>query len=131
VADDVAIRVDGLRELHAALRNTDREAAKALRAELKAVAASVATEAASLAPRRTGRLAASIRPYATGNRAGVRSSLPYAGVVHWGGTIRPKGTPITFPARPFIADAMDRKADEAATQIAAVLDGAIRRAGWH
>lgn len=43
--------------------------------------------AAARAPRRSGKLAGSIRPGAT-QKAGVvragRASIPYAGVIHWG-----------------------------------------------
>lgn len=129
--DDLAIRIDGLKELRGALRNTDKEALKALQGELKNAAGIVATEASILAPMVTGRLASSIRPYTSGNKFGVRSNLPYAPVVHWGGTIRPRGVPIVFRPQPFILEAIDRTSEEVAEQVAAVLDAAITRAGWH
>ena len=127
---DPTVKIEGLRELRRVLRQTDVESARALQRGLKDAASVVATEAASRAPHRTGELARSIRPYAAGNKAGVRSRLPYAGVVHWGGTIRPRGVPIEFKRRPFIADAVDRKTDVIVARVAVALDAAVRRAGW-
>jgi phage gpG-like protein len=49
-----------------------------------AVGALVARNAAAGAPRRTGRLAASVRSSATNDRADITSSVVYAGVIHWG-----------------------------------------------
>jgi len=60
----------------------------------------------------TGRLAASIRPAKTKNKAVVRAGgarVPYAGVRHWGGQI-PKG-PLVVGSR-FLADPADESTDE-------------------
>src|ERR1044072_7305494 len=94
------IRVQGLREFQRDLRKLEPETAKLLRADIKAVAERVAVEARSHAVRRTGRYAASIRPYVTARGASIGSRLPQAGVLHWGGTIRPRGGPATVPAPP-------------------------------
>lgn len=125
-----SVKIEGLRELRRVLRQTDAESARALQAGLKDAAGVVAADAAAHAPRRSGALAASIRPYAAGNKAGIRSRLPYAGVVHFGGTIKPRGVPITFKPRPFITDAIDRKSDAIVARVAVALDAAVRRAGW-
>ena len=127
---DPVVKIEGLRDLRRVLRQTDVESARALQGGLKDAASVVATEAAAHAPRRSGALAKSIRPYAAGNKAGVRSRLPYAGVVHWGGTIKPRGVPIKFERRPFIAEAVDRKQDAIVARVAVALDAAVRRAGW-
>jgi hypothetical protein len=52
-------------------------------------------------------------------------------VVHWGGTIKPRGVPIKFEASEFITRAMDTEADNVARALAAGLDDSIRAAGWH
>lgn len=70
--------------------------------------------ATTIAPRKTGRLAADMRSTKTRNRASVRAgraSVPYAGPVHWGWPTRPKhdearglwGGPIK--GNPFITEA--------------------------
>lgn len=128
--EESAVRIDGLREFRSVLRRTDREALKEVQGVLKDAVGIVATEAAALAPRRTGTLAGSIRPYTSGNKAGVRSRLPYSGVVHWGGTISPRGVPITFKRTEFITRAMDRKSDAVLARLAVGFDGAARRSGW-
>ena len=70
--------VTGTRELKRALRKVLR---RAERLDLYGAARMVADEAARTAPKRTGRLARSIRPLGGG---AVGSHLPYAGYVHWG-----------------------------------------------
>lgn len=80
------VRVDGLPALRRALRELG-EGAEDLKDANAAVARQVAERAEQLAPRRTGRLAGSIR----GNRAAGRATVlgggaavPYAGPIHWG-----------------------------------------------
>lgn len=80
------IRVQGARELRASLRRMGADLADLKAANARA-AAIVAAAAAARAPRRTGRLAGSIR----GNRAvgraqvlGGGARVPYAGPIHWG-----------------------------------------------
>lgn len=106
------VRVDGLRELRSTLRKLDPVSARALTREIKAAAGPIVREAQAQAPRRTGRLAASIRATSSGNRLAVGSRLPQANVLHWGGTIRPRGVPITFPRTEFITRAAVRHRDE-------------------
>ncbi len=81
-----AVRVTGAREL----RRTLREAGEGF-GDLKAAhrsAAQIAAEAsADLAPKRSGKLAATIRAGATATRGEVRAgkkSIPYALPIHWG-----------------------------------------------
>ncbi len=78
--------VEGAAQLRRTLRQAGADM-KILRDVNKAAAQVVASAAASSAPRRSGRLAGSIRAGAT-QRAGVvragRKSVPYAGPIHWG-----------------------------------------------
>lgn len=124
------VRVEGLRELRRDLRRLQPELDKQLRKDIKAAADKVAAAARANAPRRTGRYADSIKSYVTGTTASVGSRLPQAGVLHWGGTIKPRGVSITFPARPVISDAVDRQADQLVEDIGDAVDTAARRAGW-
>lgn len=67
-----------------------------------AVAAYVAAVAAARAPRRSGKLAASVRGNRAVSRARVSAGgarLPYAGPVHWGWQAR------GIESQPFITDA--------------------------
>lgn len=125
------VRVDGLREFQRDLKRLEPETAKLLRADIKAAAARVAVEARSAAVKRTGAYAASIRPYVTARGASIGSRLPQAGVLHFGGTIRPRGVPITFPARPVVSEAVDRNTDRIVNEIGDAVETAARRTGWH
>lgn len=80
------VKIDGLPKLRRALREAGQDVAD-LKDANAATAALVAGVAASRAPRRTGRLAASVR----GNRAAGKATIlaggaavPYAGPIHWG-----------------------------------------------
>jgi phage gpG-like protein len=125
-----AVRIDGLKELRQGFRVLEPEIGKELQGELKAAVALAAVRAASLAPRRSGALAASYRPFAAGNRAGVRSRLPYAGVQEFGGTIRPKGTAITIRPHRVVLGAIDDQAERILDHVSDAIDRACLRAGW-
>jgi len=122
-----AIRVEGLQKFRRSLRATDRDAAKAVQAVTKRAAGLVADEARSLAPRRSGRLAASIRATTAGAKGVVRSPLPYAKVHEYGGTIRPKGTPIMIKRSLYVHRAMDRKADDVLNELARGFERVVQR----
>lgn len=99
--DTAVVKIEGLGRLRAALRRAGLELAD-LKEANAAAAALVATAASARAPRRTGRLAASIR----GNRAVSRATIlaggaavPYAAPIHWGWPAR------HIEANPFISEA--------------------------
>lgn len=106
------IRVEGLASLRRSIRAYDRGVLKEVQAVTKHAAMIVAVEARTLAPRQSGALAASIKPGTSGSAGIVRSPLPYASVVHYGGTISPRGTPITFQRSNFVGRALDNKRGE-------------------
>lgn len=108
----------------------DRDGPKAVRSGLREGARVVSTAARPKAPVRTGKLAESYRPGATGTKAFVRSRLPYAAIHEFGGVIRPKGTPITIrPSRP-IREAFEEKSENVIDVIGDELEAAARRHGW-
>lgn len=83
------VEVAGATELARAFRRAgDREVPKAIRRAHKATAEQVVPFAESEAPRRTGRLAASIGARATQKvgrvKAGSAVRVPYAGPIHYG-----------------------------------------------
>lgn len=95
------VQIDGLGKLRRALREAGDDLAD-LKDANAAAAALVAGAAAARAPRRSGRLAGSIR----GNRAAGRASIlaggaavPYAGPIHWGWPAR------GIEAQPFATEA--------------------------
>ena len=125
------VRVEGLREFRRDLKKLEPEVAKELRKDIKAAAGKVAAVASAAAPRRTGAYARSIKPYVTARGASVGSRLPQAGVLHWGGTIRPRGVDITFPARPVVSEALDRQTDRIVDELGDAVEAAAKKAGWH
>lgn len=83
---DVSVRVEGASQLRRALRRAGRDLADLKEANSK-VARLVASEAAVRAPRRTGKLAASIRGNRAAGKAVVsagKAQVPYAAPIHWG-----------------------------------------------
>jgi phage gpG-like protein len=131
VATDVRVEIEGLREFRRDLRRLDSGIDRELRGSIREAAGKVAVTAAGLAPRRTGALARSIRPYVSGARASVGSRLPYAGVVHFGGMIRPRGVPISFKPTEFISRAVESHANALVDDLGDAIEHAARRAGWH
>jgi phage gpG-like protein len=125
-----AIKLEGFREFSRDLRKLEPAVAKELRADIKVAAGKVATAAQANAPRLTGAYARSIRPYVTARGASVGSRLPQAGLLHFGGTIRPRGVPITFQARPVVSEALDRQTDQIVEDLGDSIDRAARSVGW-
>lgn len=127
---DPPVRIEGLRELQRSFKRLQPEVEKELRKDIKAAAGKVAVAAQAGAVRRTGAYARSIRPYVTARGVSVGSRLPQAGVLHWGGTIRPRGVPITFRARPVVSEALDRQTDRLVEDLGDAVEKAARATGW-
>jgi hypothetical protein len=126
----IGVDTSDFKRLRKDLRAFDKDIARAVDAGLKEAARPIAGEAAALAPRRTGALARSYRPYVRGGVVGVRSSLPYASLVEFGGTIAPRGAPITFrPSLPLV-HATERHADDVVQAIDRELGAAAREHGF-
>jgi hypothetical protein len=110
------IEVKGARELGRALKKGHPELLKRLKTENKALAGLVADTARGEVPRRSGRLAASIRPGVTQKSGVVRAgtkAVPYAGPIHFGWFKR-KAPAVGGPIRPnpFLYRALDARRDE-------------------
>lgn len=131
-----AVRVVGLRDLRRDLRKVAPEALKELRQELRDAAQLVASAARPKARRRTGEYAESIRAGTSGDRALVRSPLPYANVAHWGGTTGPghehgpgQGS-VVFDPQPAIPEAAEQLEDPVLDRIERGIDRALAARGF-
>ena len=124
MADKVAFV--GLREFQRALRQIDPDLRKELREVQKEAAQIVAVTAAARAPRRTGRLAGSVRATATQKAGSVRAGgarLPYAGPIHFGWRAR------NIRPQPFIYDALDARREQVVRKFESGIEGLFRKAG--
>lgn len=100
----VTIKVEGLKELSKSLKDISRELPKELVKLSKEAAGIVSPEAQSLAPVRSGRLRAAVKPGATQAGAYVKvSGLPYVGPIIGGW---PKHN---IKPNPFLFKALDNK----------------------
>lgn len=84
------VEVQGLREFSRALKKADRDLPKEMRAGLNDIARTVSEKAKSSVPKRSGRLANSIRPTSTPKMGRVSmggARVPYAGFIEFGGRV--------------------------------------------
>jgi hypothetical protein len=126
----IRVEVVGLPELRAAFRGIPGDLNRELSRELKHAVEIASREAAARAPYRTGRLARSYRPYVRGTTAGVRSRLPYAALVEYGGTIRPRAVPIHFPRVEPVTRAVDHTGPMIVADMARTVDSVARKHGF-
>lgn len=116
-----AIKVEGLKELQREIRRIeDTELKKKLRESNKAAAQLVADEAQSTVPRRSGRLAKTIK--AKGGqrdgtvKAGTGARVPYAAPIHFGWRAR------NISPQPFLYEAQDKRRNEVIAYYEKALD---------
>lgn len=81
----VHVEIQGMRQLRADLKRIDKTLPRQLTQTIKRAAEPIRREAAVLAPRRTGVLAASLKVGTSGSRVRIYSRAPGAKVIHWGG----------------------------------------------
>lgn len=112
----VTIRVEGAQELRAAIRRANDVGAKQGVLEANRAAVGMALGAVH-APVRSGRLQGSVKGRASQRSASLKTTLPYAGAIHWGrkqGNVgRPPGNhmgPNPIVGRPFLKEAIDSRA---------------------
>lgn len=118
------VRVRGLRETVRSLERFGVEV-KDLKAAFLKIGTMVQDAARTLAPTKSGALAASIRPSRTKNKSVIRAGsakVVYAGVQHYGGynNIEPK---------PFLTDAVTNNQDKAVDIMETELNRLIRSLG--
>lgn len=123
-----AVKVEGLRELRKALTQIDPELRKELKTINRKSVDPVYRRALTEVPKRTGRLASTIRILGSqraGQVAAGRKSVPYAGPIHWGW---PKHN---IAPNPFLERALDQSRNSVKaiwqTELQRVVDKAMRR----
>ncbi len=124
-----AIRIDGLRDLSRALKRVEDGLQKEIPRRLKPIAERVAGTAAGRINSKSGRLAGSLRPFATQRAAGVRmgrASVPYAGPYEFGGY--PAGRPF-LPEGRAIYPTFKEQAPRVEREVVDVLNDLVRQAG--
>ena len=126
------ILVEGVKDLRRDLKALDKALPKELTKALKAAAEEVLPTARALAPKRSGRLAASLRASGAGNRASIRSRLPYANAVHWGTGTRPHRTgPHNIAPTKFVVRAIDQRSNDVVDRLGDEIEALAKRHGWH
>ena len=122
-----SIEVQGARKLRKELNALNKEVAgPGMRKIHLDVAKIVADEATRQAPRRSGRLAGSVRGKSTTRRATIsagKGNVPYAGVIHWGWPRR------NIRANRFLFRASGAKRDEAMREYSDGMNDLLRKLG--
>lgn len=129
---DSGLEISGLKDFRRDLKRLEPEADKELQRELKQGATKVANTARATARtfKRSGSYARSIRTFNAKGGVSIGSRLPQAGVLHWGGTISPRGVPIEFPRRSVVYDAAEAQMEDLYDQAANAVQRAAKRAGF-
>lgn len=133
-----AIRVEGLRELQAALKRIDGESQKALRTALNAAVEDIAQTTRRRMPSRTGKARASVRATSSQREARVsagKKAVPYYGWLDYGGRVG-KSKSVVRPFRktgrylyPAYHDQKDEMLATLSREIVAVAHAAGLKAG--
>ena len=128
---DVRIETEGLREFRRDLKKLQPLVDRELREEIRDAAGPMLAEAKAKARRRTGAYAKSLKIGVTTKGISIYSRHPGASVIHWGGTIEPRGVPIVFDAQPSVVEAVEDGAERLVDEIGDGVERAARRVGWH
>lgn len=99
------VQIKGLTRLRSTIKKAGADMADMKDANQQAERL-VQLRATQIAPRRTGRLAGSLKTPRAVSRARVQSNLVYAGVIHWGWARR------NIPAQPFLTEAATQTQDQ-------------------
>lgn len=135
---EFAVKTKGLGALNRSLGKIDKALKRDAVKHLRETAKDVAGTAGSLAPRgtrplprgRTVRLADSYKGAANQRGGSVYSNLPQAPVFEYGGTIAPRGVPITIRKHRVVGFAIQREAPRIEEEIGDLLDRIARRNGF-
>jgi len=122
------IIVQGLTEFRLAVRRAAATNPRLITTGLKKAGAPILAEASSRAPRRTGRLAGSLKTSVRGSRADIVSSVPYAGGAEWGSRGKWSGFPGSPPR--FVVPAVESRLDAATLILERELRDVISIYGW-
>jgi hypothetical protein len=112
------VQVDGLKRLRKELKRAGVDLADLREPNLEA-AQTVASAAGPRTPRRSGRLASTVRPGANRTAGVIRAGnarVPYAGVIHWGWPAR------NIKAQPWLSDTATSTEEQWVPHYMAALD---------
>lgn len=126
---DPEVEFRGVRDLRRDLHKFVPEIDKELGRSLRKIGGPVLATARELAPNRTGEFARSLRLSVTRGGISIVSTHPAAGVLHWGGTIEPRGVPITFPRNEFAVRAAAAHADRLVEDVGDGIEKVLRQVG--
>jgi hypothetical protein len=130
------IDTGGIADLLRDLRKIDKALGASLFAELRAVGNEARDKIRnSTAPPygpvdskgKIGRKRKSVKTGVKRGQISLYSNEPDAAVWHWGGTIKPRGVPITIPRTEFISAEVLRESEGIEEKLAGVLEGTARR----
>lgn len=137
-ARGLGLHAPGLRDLRHDLKALEPLINKELDRELRQAADKIAVTGGAMAPRRSGDLQHSIRPIVSSRGVAVGSRLPYANVIHWGGTTGPGHVPgrpwsgsVFIRPSLFLSKAIEDHADQFAEDVGDAIERAAFKAGWH
>lgn len=125
MSDAPEVGVVGLRQFMKQLEQLGVDVAD-MKSAMNRIGNIVAQEARQLAPVRSGRLAASIRPSLAKNSATIRAGsvgVPYAAPIHFGWPRR------NIQKNPFLYNASDAKRDEVVAAISEELNKLVEQLG--
>lgn len=127
---EFAVRTKGLGALNRSLGKIDKDMRKRSVGKLRDIAKKVRADARPLAPVKTGKLAGSFRYSASNRGASVSSNLPQAGVHEFGGTISPRGVPITIKRSRMLGRAVEKDTAHIERELEALFEQVARSAGF-
>lgn len=121
---ETRIDASGLRELRRDLRRIDKNLAKAFNRALREIGNEIRDEirGSTQRPYRTGKLRRSVKTSVRAKGVSLYSLLKYAPVHEWGGTIRPRGTPITIERTEFIRGQVIKNREETERKVGDLIE---------
>ncbi len=130
-----SVRVKGLNDLQRSFKKISGGTGPEIRRRLLIIAGKAATDARGKLISRSknprGRIDSTIRPFVRQKGAGFYSRHPGAGVIEWGGTISPRGTPITIKGKHALVDAAEERMLQTEHELGDMIDDLARGAGFH
>jgi hypothetical protein len=129
MATRAVIDTDGIRKLVRDFGKMDKTLRAALVKSLRDVGdkARDNIRSSTSPPYRTGTLRRSTKTSVRGGSIALYSLLPQAPVLHWGGTIKPRGVPIRFKRTEYIRKEVLRESDHIEGELAGVLEATATR----
>lgn len=123
------VTLEGIGEVRRALKVIDQKLPVELGHMMERAAVPVVAAARSRAPHRSGALSRSLKVTAQSSAVSIRSALPYANVIHWGGTTGRGHRPgvggsgsVTIKANRFIWDVGEARMEDFAQRLVVELD---------